>query len=32
MAERVALFGGRLDVGPDAAGGFVVEAELPVPR
>jgi signal transduction histidine kinase len=31
MAERVALFGGRLDVGQDAAGGFVVEAELPVP-
>jgi signal transduction histidine kinase len=31
MRERVALFGGRLDVGPDASGGYVVEAAIPLP-
>jgi len=32
MAERVALFGGRLTTGPRPGGGFGVEAELPRPR
>jgi len=30
MRERVALFGGRLDVGPGAEGGFAVRAHLPL--
>jgi signal transduction histidine kinase len=30
MAERVSVFGGRLDAGPDLAGGFRVRAVLPV--
>ncbi|HXM56115.1 MAG TPA: sensor histidine kinase [Candidatus Dormibacteraeota bacterium] len=30
MRERVAVFGGRLDAGPTAAGGFRVSARLPV--
>jgi signal transduction histidine kinase len=29
MRERAAAVGGRLQAGPSAAGGFVVEAELP---
>ena len=29
MGERVALFGGRLAVGPVPTGGFAVRAELP---
>jgi signal transduction histidine kinase len=32
MRERVGLYGGRLDAGPRAAGGFAVEATLPVAR
>ncbi len=31
MRERVVLFGGRLDVGPDADGGYRVDATVPVP-
>jgi signal transduction histidine kinase len=31
MRERVAMFGGTLDTGPDPAGGFRVVARLPVP-
>jgi signal transduction histidine kinase len=31
MRERVALFGGRLDVGPVAEGGYLVEAAVPIP-
>jgi signal transduction histidine kinase len=30
MRERVALFGGELQVGPDPGGGFTVEARLPI--
>ena len=30
MRERVELYGGRLDTGPAAGGGFAVRAELPV--
>lgn len=30
MQERVALFGGRLDAGPRAGGGFAVRASIPV--
>jgi signal transduction histidine kinase len=30
MRERVALYGGRLDRGPSAGGGYVVRARLPV--
>jgi signal transduction histidine kinase len=30
MHERVAMVGGRLKVGPGEAGGFAVEAELPI--
>jgi len=30
MRERVALYGGRLDAGPGDAGGFVVQARLPL--
>ena len=29
MRERVAVYGGRLDAGPVAGGGFRVTAELP---
>ena len=29
MRERVAVYGGKLDVGPKAGGGFRVTAELP---
>jgi signal transduction histidine kinase len=29
MRERVAALGGRLNTGPDGAGGFVVSAVLP---
>ena len=32
LAERVALAGGELDHGPDAAGDFVLRATLPWPR
>ncbi len=32
MRERVSLFGGRLDAGPRAEGGFAVRASLPLPR
>lgn len=32
MRERVAVFGGRFEAGPDPGGGFVVDALLPVPR
>ena len=31
MRERVALFGGQLDVGPAAGGGYLVDAAVPVP-
>jgi signal transduction histidine kinase len=31
MRERAATFGGTLDAGPDAAGGFSVRASLPLP-
>ena len=31
MRERAATFGGTLDAGPDAAGGFSVHAMLPLP-
>jgi signal transduction histidine kinase len=31
IRERVALFEGRLELGPQAAGGFLVRAELPIP-
>jgi signal transduction histidine kinase len=31
MRERAMAAGGRLTAGPDAAGGFLVEAELPLP-
>ena len=31
MRERVATFGGSLDAGPDAGGGFRVTARLPLP-
>lgn len=31
MRERVALFGGRLEVGPVAGGGYRVDATVPVP-
>ena len=30
MRERVALYGGRLETGPTAGGGFRVRATLPV--
>jgi signal transduction histidine kinase len=30
MRERVSLYGGALDSGPRAGGGFVVRARLPV--
>jgi signal transduction histidine kinase len=30
MRERVALFGGELDAGPDPEGGFRVRARLPL--
>jgi signal transduction histidine kinase len=29
MAQRVALYGGRLQAGQDPGGGFVVAAEVP---
>lgn len=32
MRERVALYGGDLQVGPTADGGFAVEVRLPVPE
>jgi signal transduction histidine kinase len=31
MRERVSLFGGRVDAGPDGDGGFLVHATLPLP-
>jgi signal transduction histidine kinase len=31
MRERVSALGGRLHAGPQAGGGFLVRAELPVP-
>jgi signal transduction histidine kinase len=31
MRERVALFGGQLDVGPAADGGYLVDAAVRVP-
>ena len=31
MRERVALFGGRLDAGPDSHGGFALDAAIPLP-
>jgi signal transduction histidine kinase len=31
MRERVALFGGRFDAGPDGNGGFVLNAGVPLP-
>lgn len=31
MRERVALYGGELDVGPQPGGGFLVHARIPVP-
>jgi len=31
MRERVAVFGGRLEVGPCPTGGYVLKARLPVP-
>jgi signal transduction histidine kinase len=30
MQERVAMYGGRLDAGPQSEGGFVVRARLPI--
>ena len=32
MRERVELFGGDLDAGPNAGGGYLVSARLPVGR
>ena len=32
LAERVAIFGGRLDVGPTSDGGWRLAATLPVTR
>jgi signal transduction histidine kinase len=29
MQERVSLYGGRLETGPSAGGGFLVRARLP---
>jgi hypothetical protein len=31
MRERVALFGGWLEAGPTADGGYLVDAAVPVP-
>jgi signal transduction histidine kinase len=31
MQQRVAVYGGRLEVGPQPDGGFAVRARLPVP-
>jgi len=30
MRERAAVYGGELSAGPDEAGGYVVEARLPL--
>ena len=32
MQERIALYGGDLDAGPRAGGGFAVRARLPIER